>query len=386
MLDVLAIEVWSKGDVSRGHLFAVLKRMKDRGCLDPCRFDEEFRRYERELSRRAPAETSQWTFYFPLNITIDQAIPRPAAIRVLGKRFVFGTWETAFKRAGERTLLWTAGRITGKPKPPLTPTCLMVTTKSVDFYAAWGDIEPAFDAFRGLIELTLGLGSMGWSAPQRPRHRVSCPLWAIGHSPGKEPQWLTFYVHEEDKAANPFNITQHVWDGLKHNSSISARPAPANSAQALLADGLRLYSQAMDARLNHECFLGLWQLAEAVTMANRHQGKKNVVCSRLAWFARRWRKTDASALQDCLGWLYEKRNKVVHRGLHDHVDHNDVNVLKVCCETALKWLSGRVRHVATANELEHFYRLSDASDNNLEELKRAMAHVKKERGGGRSKR
>jgi len=54
----------------------------------------------------------------------------------------------------------------------------------------------------------------------------------------------------------------------------------------------------------------------------------------------------------------------------------DVNVLKVCCDMALGWLSGQTKALPTTNHLDQFYVLVNHNDSNLSVLRNAMQQVR----------
>jgi len=253
---------------------------------------------------------------------------------------------------------------------------MYLTVKAPDFQSAFDMVEPIFDTVRGIIELTLGLGSMQLSSPPKPRRKVPCPSWGLGLADGVPTEYKMFFVDAENQSHTPICIGKQDVDALRTNSALTARPRAIGTLYDLLVDGLRLYSQAMDARYDYECFLGLWQLAEALTLANQHQGAKKVVCPRLAWFGQNSQGVHARHLNVILAWLYEKRNEIVHRGLHQQVTQDDVNVLKICCDSALVWLSGHVKAIPTVGHLEQFYSMKDHNDCKLDTLGKVLQFVK----------
>jgi hypothetical protein len=111
---------------------------------------------------------------------------------------------------------------------------------------------------------------------------------------------------------------------------------PESSTTSLIADALRLYVQALDTPFNHTCLVALWQLAEATTCATDVHGASDEVAKRLAWHTERW-SLPGAGLRETIKELANKRNHIVHKGIHP-VSEDEINTLKYLCETTIRWL------------------------------------------------
>jgi hypothetical protein len=196
---------------------------------------------------------------------------------------------------------------------------LSVSAQSSSWNSAWKDIEPAFNALRGLIELTFDfyrwhMGGGGRSA----RRKVPHPLWMIACKEGMPQEWV-YFITDEDNTTKALDLDSAHLDGIKKNAAILQQEPEPQSTLSLIADCLRLYSQAMDARFKHLCFLGFWQLAEAITHSESVGGKTDKVAERLAWHGTEI-GLKGSGYQETLVVLGKKRNNIVHRGIHEIED------------------------------------------------------------------
>jgi hypothetical protein len=378
-LDTFAIQALSKGKVKAGHVLSVLARMRNLGVEIPDQFEPQFVALIDENRQEQLSGIKQWQFLFPFRIELDRKIKLPFSLNCLGVEFVFRPWNEVLDEIGHERLKPALVRVSHRPYPNLSRSlCLTVSVGSHDFWSAWKKLEPAFDTLRGVIEINVNVGSTRYSSNPLPRRKVACPAWPIGIA-DSHPEFANFYVPELNDNDSAYKLREIDLKWIKRSLKLIARIPDDGSLQGLLVDCLRLYSQAMDANFNHECFLSLWRLAEAMTLAERQQGSKKVVCSRLAWLGRDGSNTDWTYLRDVLDWLYKKRNEAVHRGLHTDIEDEDVNVLKICCDMSLSWLSGQAKTLPTANHLEQFYVLLNQSEAGLVAITKAVKHVKRVR-------
>ena len=129
----------------------------------------------------------------------------------------------------------------------------------------------------------------------------------------------------------------------------------------------------MDAGFHHRCLLGLWQLAEALTLARSFGGQTDKVVDHLAWHLQRV-DLKGSGLQWTLKRIAEKRNEIVHRGIQE-ADLHDLNFLKLACELALIWLISQRDSLPTAASVEEFYRLRSANQQKLQAMRLCLDHM-----------
>jgi hypothetical protein len=177
---------------------------------------------------------------------------------------------------------------------------------------------------------------------------------------------------EPTKADTLFSVG--LWETLKSNSRAFTGELPAQSVAELLADGLRLYAQAMDERFEHQRLLRWWQLAERMTLAANRRGEIDLVVKRLIPFSVLW-KLDTVGIEKSLRAIGRMRNSIVHTGVHNMVNADDCYFMQVICETALFWLFSRRKKIKTAGELDAIYDLLVSDRDRFTDLRTAMNNV-----------
>lgn len=328
-----------------------------------------------QTARRALARDSsqEWTFHIPLKLTlpVDQIVP--IRIQLIGKLLELSDWRTLIERIGKDKLERTISR-QSKDKFDPNDTCLSISTRAPSASEAWRIVEPAFDTFRGLVEVTFSFGQSNFSSEPRARRKLPHPLWMVASNPTTEIEPFRFFT-DEDPKANRLELKPSDLENIEQNLAEHRNEPAAKSIDGLLVDTLRLYSQAMDARHNHQVFLNFWQLAEAITLADRHQGNKKVVCHRLSWLFKQLTECHAEGLEDVLDLLYEKRCKLVHHGIHHDVFDDDVNFLKFCCEVGINWLHANIQKLPTQNHLDFVFNWATANRQNIAVIRDVVAFV-----------
>lgn len=189
-------------------------------------------------------------------------------------------------------------------------------------------------------------------------------------------EWIHF-ITDEDSEAKAFELSKSRLIGLQKNASVLGKKPKEQSTLSLIANCLRLYSQAMDARFTHLSFLGFWQLGEAITNAKTVGGKTQKVVDRLAWHGSRI-GLKGSGYTETLRVLGDKRNDIVHRGIHD-VENDDINIIKLACEAALEWLFRTHKSLPTISHIDHYYRFRELRGAEINAMNASIAYLKKRR-------
>lgn len=341
---------------------------------------------ERQLRAKATAvarkQQDRWQFFIPIKIDITEEILRNGPrITILGKEFLFVpllSVERRLDKSGRETLR--NKRLlsirTGANPSDLSTIFLLASGQGASWHLAWKDVEPAFDALRGMIELTFDF--FGWSLisdGKKARRSVPHPLWMVARRIGeRSAEWIHF-ITDEDSDAKPFELSKSRLIDIQKNASVLGKKPKKRSTLSLIADCLRLYSQAMDARFTHLSFLGFWQLGEGITNAGTVGGKTETVVNRLAWHGERI-GLKGSGYKETLTLLRAKRNNIVHHGIHD-IEIDDINIMKVACEAALDWLFRAHSSLPTISHVELFYRFREQSDTQINAMNTSIAYLKK---------
>jgi hypothetical protein len=246
---------------------------------------------------------------------------------------------------------------------------------------AWNSIAPAFDLFRGTIEYLFDRGRARlFTTRQQPRSHVPHPVIVAAVS-GADYDAHRFDIAPHNPAQLALLTPEHV-SILQEVSSMLATPASESSTVSLIADGLRLYVQALDASANHTCFVALWQLAEATTCSTDLRGASDEVAKRLIWHTERW-NLPGTGLRETIAELAKKRNDIVHKGIQP-VSEDEINTLKYLCETTIEWLFSARTKLPTRSHVRSLYRMRTLPDAELRAEQEVAGFLRERRQGSSS--
>jgi hypothetical protein len=368
----------AKSDLTQADVWPVLDRMKQQNRSDVEDFEQIYAEFRKSASAKAHTNKLKWYFFIPLQAILDPDIAKTAHLRVLGKDFQLRSAEMVKSRIGKITInnLEELSILVGRSVTNIPPTFLIVSSEAASWRIAWERIVPAFDTLRGMIELSFGRGGWRISSYEHPRRNVQHPTWMIIQGQDKQLMGIHFDIDQEDKA-KPYQFTLQHFDVLKQNAKLFRIEPNTDSTASVIVDCLRLYSQAMDARFSYMSFIGFWQLAEAITRSETIGGDTKKVIERIAWHNDRMNLV-ASGYKNILIGLGNKRNNIVHRGIHD-VDEDDVNIFKIACENALLWLINQLKTLPTKSHLNEFYSLRDVGETKLDSLEDCIKYIRRNR-------
>jgi hypothetical protein len=168
----------------------------------------------------------------------------------------------------------------------------------------------------------------------------------------------TFFITDADWKRPRLKITADDVDTLQNQSEFIREEPKSSSTAALLADAFRLYHQAMNRMHKADCFLGLWQTLEVVVRSETINADSQKIVQRAAWYTRKF-DLPGSGMNHLLEELSGKRNDIVHHGFNQ-VTNEDINLLKLTCDTALMWVLRNLNEVPTKKDLEPHYKIIDA--------------------------
>jgi len=376
--DHLALPALAKRRLTFAEISRTVMRMKEqnRSTLDD--FEKVFAQLGAEDRLGDLLGKPNWRFFLPLDMTLASEITGRVTITVLGKQFHFGSWKSAIRRMGKDKFQAAARFVTSLSKANLKGVCLNVSERGFGNQEAWEVVDPAFAVLRGSFEAAFGFWQRNFSSPPQARRKLPCPQWFVALSSHGNVEPMRFVVEESGRPSQNFVLKRAELEAIKRIAGFHREVPAEKSTEALLADCLRLYVQAMDARMPYACLLGFWQLAEALTLSEGFGGEVDKVCVRLLWFSRAWRIKTEGMLR-LLKSIGAKRNDVVHRGIGAAVTDDDVNTLKTICESGMSWLRGVYRDLPTVEHIRQFYQLRSRGDSSLDSLEDALAYLRKER-------
>lgn len=357
--------------LSRIEAMLTLKAMSDSGMGEIEDFERLLFEARKKARRRREAE---WRFYLPFAID-RQSEFGGRSFAVLDKRIRVLSWPTVISRAGIRDARPAAiGERVGRQIREIPQFFLCMESTGRGWGEAWQRLSAAFDTFRGVVEFTLNFGGWGFRSYPQPRATIPHPPWMLARS-GRagELEYIHFWSDEPGPGARPYKLEARTITILKKNLRVFRREPAADSTLSLIADCLRLYAQAMDTQWPYQCFLGFWQLAEAIALSEEIGGDTDKVVDRLAWHGTRV-GLPGSGYRYSLARFAKKRNEIVHRGIHS-VGDGDVNILKVATEAALSWLFYASKSLPSKRHLREFYRLRDISPADLGAVRDASKWV-----------
>ena len=128
--------------------------------------------------------------------------------------------------------------------------------------------------------------------------------------------------------------------------------------------------------------LGLWQMAESLTLADERRGDTRLVANRLSVFAHErnlGEHLDVSHLTDAILFISHKRNEFVHKGLYGCANDDDINVLKLMCELGLEWLYNNLKTLPTQTHVRRYLELYSRNDNDLEAISTCVRFLQSSR-------
>ncbi len=361
--------------ISDTEVLKVLQRMseEERDTVDG------FSKTRRQIVRESASggRPVKWKFFLPMNMALSENLARPIRLHILGYSFYFRTEASVkeeWKGADLRQKIMEHG--VGMWISELPDTYVSCTGAGTDWDDAFHHVGSAFDAMRGLLECVTSYAKWRVMGGPKPRASVPHPNYVLSKSKDGEVQARRFYrLHEEPRKR--FKLEPAHRDNFDTLAEQMKSKPESGSVAEVLGTSMRLYSQAMDAHLNHQAFLALWQLAEAITLSETRQGKTRAVRKRLEWHARR-EGFPGSGFQHILERFAKKRNDIVHRGHHD-VWPDDVNLLKSICEIALGWLIHRADTLSSKHHLEEYYRLRTLNRARLNAMEDVLHFVREER-------
>ncbi len=366
-----ALQAWSDNRIDGDSIIMkVLTRMKEHGLGTTEEFEKIHGEIRAEWARESNSQRGRWEFFIPFVAKLADDMPRAASVTLLDTAFVFDKWEDAEGKLGpenvKRAFANDFLKVEQRPE-----TCLSLTAEGVNSIHAWNGVTPAFDLFRGLLEYIYGFGrrSMIFGGGNKSKRATfPIPKWLLARSANQAIEVLRF-----DTNALPTTAVQTLnaqgFGQLVTAAGRFSTPSSKNSTTTLLADAFRIYAQALDEPFRHTCLLGLWQMAETLTLSNR--GDTRIVCARLVATVERRMQPPPTGLPEILDDIAVKRNRMVHNGIHD-IDDDDINILKLICEMALRSVMQAADKLPTKEHLNHFLALSCRAKTDLQTMGEAL--------------
>jgi hypothetical protein len=368
----------SSTELSTRDIWHILDKMISLSRLTINDFEEIYGEYIQEKNIEIRKNEKIWRFFFPLQLSSDSKTVIRSKIKFIGQDFLIRSIKYVEKSLGGKNVINpdSISDLVGEGVRNIPPVFLISSSKGDTWLKAWERIGPAFDTMRGLLELSLGRGGWRLTNHHHPRRQIAHPLWMIIQ--GEDKSLLGANFQTEDKGEETYlKLSRGQFDVIKQNAIIIQKEPEDGSTLSTIVDCLRIYSQAMDAHFDYACFLGLWQLAEAIAISETVGGDTGKVAGRISWHSERI-GLKSSGYKYILSSFGKKRNDIVHRGIHD-INIEEVNILKIICEKALMWLINEHKNLPTKQHLNEFYNLRDSNQAKLSALNDSINYIKQNR-------
>lgn len=338
-------------------VLSVLAVMHDAGLGSVDDYEKEAPKVARRIEQTIAGRNQTWTFLLPMVATLAPQVGERVSFTVAGKELQLVSRVAAQRSLRGRLKLQASdiARVVRTDVDAVPDVFVRVQGEGADLHSAWAVAQPTFGLFRGVFEFATGFGS--WSiqfGQRRSRATIPHPPWMIGvprtGSVGGTPFLLD---HSKTDRNQRFEFNGQRNRVLRRQLRRLAQTPPADSTLSIIIDALRLYADAMDTQFPHGCLLGLWQTAEVLSLSKEFGGRTEEVCRRLEWHGPRLGFV-GSGFRHILKRTAEKRNLVVHHGIHE-VDDDDVNNFKTVVDSALQWLIRSRSRIRTRDRLARFY-------------------------------
>ncbi len=377
-LDFRLLHVWSDGRVTEESAMVTLSRMKEENKTAL----EDFESIHGDWIAQLPP-ISSWRLLAPLRITTDAKLPME--FRILGTRLRLVSWDAGIQGIGRKRIKETfqASRI---PTDKREAKYLVVAGGLAGRGAldAASEFEIRLDAFRGLMEFTLGCYATGFSWPFRGMRSVPHPAWALAwNKREKELYPVLFQVDDlvlrdaERNSLKDVPLEQRHLDAVRDNTKqVLPQTADVNDTRALIADAMRLYVQALDSYSEDQAFLSLWRCAEVIA-ATDERSSNEAVCAHVSAVIQ---QTDIGAgIADLMKDYAKRRNGIVHRGLLGRISQEELRTFKLLCDVVIGEVMSHVDSLPTRQHVQRFFKLLCAHDRQLKVEEDVLAQVRARR-------
>jgi len=344
----------AKKEISPSHIIKILKELKriNSNILDSLEtVAADILKKEKLLETKK----DEWTLIIPLDITLPKKKLRinNVEINLLSSRTIGSKLNKPFYKYS--TLSKNIFPINGKE---IQGKILSIKTEAKNFYKAYQNISAILTLFRGIIDfscyfMTTTLISVG--AKNRTKLQHPERIYGLNNNTD-ERYYLDFVLPPSNSKSKSINPTKYEQDIIIKLLNLFSS-IPKQSIIYLVADALRLYSQAMDQEYKHNYYLSLWQLCERLVLNDPKDGRSINVVNRLDYFAK---FLGGIEITTTLNKQAAIRNDLVHRGI-DKVTEEDISVLKYLSEEILLWLIEKSSQIKSINHYTKFFQLKEAN-------------------------
>jgi hypothetical protein len=303
-----------------------------------------------------------WKMYIPIHAYVEDSVVLPFTITIMGMEFTMAKLDLLNDKSNIVRALYGFSKEYHEYQQG-EQLYISINNRALSWDRALDNISSAFDVLRGVISyITVGGAFRLFPVGVTARAKIPHPYIMIVLG-GDKPQEVMFMV---DQKINPLRFTlrkMHIDKIVAMSKEFSERSQDI-TLNSLCIDSLRIYAQAMDAQFSYNCFLGLWQMAEAMTISASFGGNTDEVSRRLISFG--GSNLVASGYSKAIKYFGELRNDLVHRGIHDQIHEENVDILHLACRNYFEWLMNNRQIFPTKTHLQMFYSLKDKGTADIE--------------------
>ena len=332
--------------------------------------------------RAAKAPSPQpWQIVLPLAQPSKVPLALPREVTVLGHRFkmqsVMNLKRPIRDKISDRRAL---ARIVTSARD-YEPPAAVVTTSIIaaDADDAWAKVEVPFQLLRSTADFCLARG-WGFSSHQKPRSKWPHPIWLIAFDGTGTPEGRHFEVEAIDGRLID-ELRPGACNSIQRILRLFRAPPVGTDIRTLLADALRLHSDALDARFDHWAFLGFWQVLERISLVEDKGGATQDVARRISWLVGRL-GLPGSGFEHTLLALGKKRNDLAHAGRVQAIGQRDVNVIKTLAEYAILNVLRNRDKLKTTTNLRAAYEHRQMNETKLDAVTAGVRIVRARRREG----
>jgi hypothetical protein len=363
------LSAMTKDNINTSLILNILVKMKESDKKSTLDFEEL---YNEEYTKRELTK-NKWEFFLPTEIMKGKY--KRKSFQICNKKFNISSYQSLQKYLGREPMYRNIKSLCSDSFV-FTKVFFVVQERGINLEDAWNKISPTFELLRGIFQFVINRNKLIYNSGNIPLTNYQHPQWMLIKNPNDKIEGRNFFVDtcNIQKKVELDEIQYTLFNDLLR---LFKNEPDEKSTLSVLANSLRLYSQALDAKYLYNCFLSLWQALEAISVSEFIGGKTEKIKRRIIWYTEKY-KLVGTGLRETLEVLSEKRNNLVHSGINN-IDQDDVNILKIVCEIALKWIIEEHNNLKTKLHLNEFYLLRTSSKKEIEAISDCIKYIDNKR-------
>jgi hypothetical protein len=244
-----------------------------------------------------------------------------------------------------------------------SPSWVFIEARGYHAESFWEDADGVWSLVLGAVETVCNFLAYKYSWGAR-RHSVAAVERPHHFYIAEDRFWKQHgleYFFPVGEQKPPESLSDSDMESIRFVLAPLINSPDKRSTARVVVDALRLYSQAVEQPYTYASVLHFWQMAEALTLAEESRGDTSRVAKRLAITAQAV-LGERIGLEQFLRDVGDRRNDIVHRGLHTVVDDEALGVLRACCEACLNWIIRSAPELPSVDHIERFYTIAKETE------------------------